>query len=61
MELVLAASPALKSTIGLVVVFFVAFPLLVHGLLAYTAAQIMGEHQDNQGFARGDDIGPSQG
>lgn len=36
------------DTIGLVVVFFVAFPLLAHGLIAFAAAQAMGERQENE-------------
>ncbi len=49
------------DTIGIVGVFFVAFPLLVHGLVGYIAAQIMGERQQNQAIARGEDAGASGG
>ncbi|HWH93802.1 MAG TPA: hypothetical protein VNT03_08070 [Baekduia sp.] len=46
MSFVLALS-AFKATFGLVVVFFVIFPALLHGLLGFAAAQAAGEHQDN--------------
>jgi hypothetical protein len=48
-----------KDTLGIVGVFFIAFPLLVHGLVGYIAAQIMGERQQNQAIARGEDAGAS--
>lgn len=40
-----------KFTIGLVVVFFVAFPILVQGLIAFAVAQGLGERAENQKFA----------
>jgi hypothetical protein len=46
MSLILALSP-FKATFGLVVVFFVIFPLLLHGLIGFALAQTAGEHQDN--------------
>jgi phage shock protein PspC (stress-responsive transcriptional regulator) len=49
------------DTIGIVGVFFVAFPLLVHGIVGYIAAQIMGERQQNQSYARGEETGSMQG
>jgi hypothetical protein len=52
MSLVLALS-AFKATFGLVIVFFVIFPLLLHGLLAFAGAQAAGEHQDNLEFIEG--------
>jgi succinate dehydrogenase/fumarate reductase cytochrome b subunit len=55
------ADAALSSTIGLVVVFFVVFPALLHGLIGFAVAQSMGERQDNLKYARGEDVGPSQG
>lgn len=36
------------DTIGLVVVFFVAFPILLHGLVALAAAQGFGERAENE-------------
>ena len=48
-----------KDTLGIVGVFFIALPLLVHGLIGYIAAQIMGERQQNQAIARGEDAGSS--
>ena len=47
------------DTLGIVGVFFIAFPLLVHGIVGYIAAQIMGERQQNQAIARGEDAGSS--
>ena len=38
-------------TIGLAVVFFVAFPILVQGLIAFAAAQAMGERAENEEYA----------
>jgi hypothetical protein len=46
MTAVLALS-AFKATFGLVVVFFVIFPLLLHGLIGFALAQSAGERQDN--------------
>ncbi len=50
-----------QDTIGIVGVFFVAFPLLVHGIVGYIAAQMMGERQENQRYARGEETGSMQG
>jgi hypothetical protein len=44
--LILALSP-FKATFGLVILFFVIFPLLLHGLIGFALAQSAGEHQDN--------------
>lgn len=44
------ALSALQATLGLVVVFFVVFPLLAHGLIAFTIAQVLGERAENQEF-----------
>ena len=46
MSLIFALSP-FKATFGLVVVFFVIFPVLLHGLIGFALAQSAGEHQDN--------------
>lgn len=54
MSLVIALSP-FKATFGLVIVFFVIFPLLLHGLIGFAAAQSAGEHQDNLEHHEGDD------
>jgi hypothetical protein len=43
---------AWSATFGLVVVFFVIFPVLVQGLIAFAIAQAMGERADNQEYAR---------
>ena len=43
---------AWAATFGLVVVFFVIFPVLVQGLIAFAAAQAFGERADNEDYAR---------
>jgi hypothetical protein len=53
MSLVIALS-AFKATFGLVVVFFVLFPVLLHGLIGFALAQSAGEHQDNLELLEGD-------
>ena len=58
---IVLADAALSSTLGLVGVFFVLFPVLLHGLIGLIAAQVMGERQQNQSYANGDDVGSSQG
>jgi hypothetical protein len=46
MSLIFALSP-FKATFGLVIVFFVIFPLLLHGLIGFALAQSASEHADN--------------
>ncbi|MCW3012641.1 MAG: hypothetical protein JWO90_3045 [Solirubrobacterales bacterium] len=48
--MVLAMS-AWSATFGLVVVFFVAFPALLHGLIGFAVAQVFGERAENQAYA----------
>lgn len=43
---------AWAATFGLVVVFFVMFPVLVQGLIAFAIAQAMGERAENEEYAR---------
>jgi len=50
---VLALSFAAKNTIALVVVFFVVFPALAHGLIVYAAAQIAAEREQNRRYREG--------
>ena len=50
-SLIVALSP-FKATFGLVVVFFVIFPVLVQGLIAFAIAQVLGERAENQEYAR---------
>jgi hypothetical protein len=50
-----------RDTIGIAIVFFVAFPILVQGLIAYAVAQAFGERRENLAHQRGEDVGPSQG
>lgn len=49
MEFVLGYS-AFSVTFGLVVVFFVVFPALLHGLIGFAAAQALGERAENQRY-----------
>src|SRR4029453_5254854 len=43
---------AWAATFGLVVVFFVIFPVLAQGLIAFALAQAFGEKADNDEYAR---------
>ena len=43
---------AWAATFGLVVVFFVIFPVLAQGLIAFAIAQGLGERADNEEYAR---------
>jgi len=52
MDFVLALSST-RATLGLVLVFFVAFPLLLHGLIGFAAAQSLGERQENLDYLEG--------
>jgi hypothetical protein len=50
------------DTAGLVVVFFIAFPLLLHGLIGLAVGQALGERRQNQALVNGEDeIDPSRG
>jgi hypothetical protein len=44
------ALSAFAATFGLVVVFFIVFPLLVQGLIAFALAQVIGERAENQEY-----------
>ena len=55
------AMSALQATLGLVVVFFVVFPALAHGLIAFTVAQVLGERAENQEHAASSKRQPGQG
>lgn len=52
MQLVFALSD-FKATFGLVVVFFVVFPILAQGLIAFAIAQAFGERAENQAYLEG--------
>ena len=41
---------SVAATIGLVIVFFVIFPALVTGLVAFALAQVFGERAENQAY-----------
>jgi hypothetical protein len=47
MQLVFALDDAAQATIALVVVFFVVFPAIATGLIAFAISQALGERQDN--------------
>ena len=51
----IVALSATAATLGLVVVFFVVFPLLAHGLIAFAVAQVLGEREDNREYTAGVD------
>jgi hypothetical protein len=44
------ALTATKSTLGLVIVFFVAFPALAHVLIGVAVAQVIGEREANERY-----------
>ena len=50
-----------EATLGLVGVFFIFFPLLVHGLVVFIIAQVLGERRENHTLAHGESVDPSQG
>jgi hypothetical protein len=52
MNLVLALT-ATRATLGLVIVFFVVFPLLAHGLIGFAVAQSLGEREENLEYLEG--------
>lgn len=41
---------AWAATFGLVFVFFIVFPVLVQGLIAFAVAQVLGERAENQEY-----------
>ena len=41
---------SVEATLGLVVIFFVVFPVLVQGLIAFAVAQVLGERAENQEY-----------
>jgi hypothetical protein len=45
--MVIAMSHALRDTLGLVVIFFVVFPLIAQGLIAFAVVQGLGERAEN--------------
>jgi hypothetical protein len=45
---VIAMSHALRDTLGLVGIFFVLFPLIAQGLIAFAVAQGLGERAENE-------------
>jgi hypothetical protein len=46
------ALSSVAATLGLVIVFFVVFPVLVQGLIAFAVAQAMGERAENQDYLK---------
>jgi hypothetical protein len=44
------ALSALQATLGLVIIFFVVFPALAHGLIVFAIAQVLGERAENREF-----------
>ncbi len=58
-EMILGLS-AFSSTFGLVVIFFVIFPLLVQALITVAIAQGLGERAENQAYADGTSTGDDE-
>jgi hypothetical protein len=54
------ALTAFKATFGIVIVFFVVFPILGQGLIGFALAQVAGERAANERYRAGD-AGESQG
>jgi hypothetical protein len=48
---ILALSDAAEATIGLIVIFFVLFPVIAQGLIAFAVVQGLGERAENSKFA----------
>ncbi len=48
--MVLAVSNAVKIDIGLIGVFFVLFPIIAQGLIAFAAAQAVVEKRENDRY-----------
>jgi hypothetical protein len=42
-----------KATFGLIIVFFVIFPILAQGLIAFAVAQVLGERAENKAYEAG--------
>ena len=55
------ASTAAQMTIALVVIFFVLFPLIAQGLIAFAIAQALGERGANEEYVARGKQQPSQG
>lgn len=55
--MVLALSD-IAATLGLVGIFFVLFPVLAQGLIAFAAAQAMGERAENREYEARRRAGP---
>lgn len=49
--MVVTALSATAATLGLVGVFFVLFPVLAQGLIAFAIAQAIGEKAENDAYA----------
>jgi hypothetical protein len=55
------ASAATSMTIALIVIFFVVFPVIAQGLIAYAIAQGLGERRANDEYVARGRQQPSQG
>jgi hypothetical protein len=42
-----------KATFGLIIVFFVIFPVLAQGVIAFAIAQVLGERAENKEYEAG--------
>ncbi|MBA2347118.1 MAG: hypothetical protein H0V81_02385 [Solirubrobacterales bacterium] len=52
---------AFSATFGLVIVFFVVFPALAQGLIAFAALGALGEKAENDAYAEGRTDGAGDG
>jgi hypothetical protein len=44
----IALSPSVEATVGLIAIFFVLFPVIAQGLIAFAVAQGLGEKAENE-------------
>ena len=52
------ADIALNMTVALVAIFFVLFPVVLHGLIGAAVAVTFGERRQNQEYEHGEAAGP---
>jgi hypothetical protein len=49
--MLIALSPSVEATVGLIAIFFVLFPVIAQGLIAFAVAQGLGEKAENEKHA----------
>ncbi len=60
-DLMVLGLSAFSATFGLVIVFFVLFPALAQGLIAFAAFVALGEKAENEAYAEGRTDGAGDG